>query len=225
MKKEIDFGKRLAIGCLRLPVISDAVYRDGFFRDDSNVDEELFTKIVDKAMANGYNSDASIASWAYRWVASLPGVRVVAAGMPKIEFLEDNMKTFDNFVPLNEEEYKIIDQVTEIINAKTAIACTNCKYCEEKCPKHIPAGDYFGLYNEWKRQSESSSYNDVNTSALTYGNWIEHRPSAAECIECKQCEKVCPQHLPVAKLLKEKIDGELWSCNPESMLAAKVDKM
>ena len=404
MKKEIDFGKRLAIGGLRLPVISDAVYRDGFFRDDSHVDEELFTKIVDKAMANGYNyfdtswfyhggnseraigncvaaryprdsfilsdkmpvkfmkkgsemepilgeqlkkcqvdyfdfylihaisaetynkwkdeglfeflvkkreegkfrefglslhetpefmdmiltehpevdfvmlqinyvdwnspvirsrelyetavkhgkpvvvmepckggtlanvpkeaealmkaynPDASIASWAYRWVASLPGVRVVAAGMPSMEFLEDNMKTFDHFVPLNEEEYKIIDQVVEIINQKTAIACTNCKYCEEKCPKHIPAGDYFGLYNEWRRQSESSGYNDVNTSALIYGNWIEHRPSAAECIDCRQCEKVCPQHLPVAKLLKEKIDGELWSCNPQAMLEKKVDK-
>lgn len=98
-----------------------------------------------------YNPDASIASWAYRFVASLPGVRVVSVGMPKMEFLEDNMKTFDNFKPLNEEEYKILDQVVDIINSKTAIACTNCKYCEEACPLDIPSGDFFMLYNDFYR--------------------------------------------------------------------------
>ena len=42
-------------------------------------------------LMKAYNPDASIASWAYRFVASLPGVRVVSVGMPKMEFLEDNM--------------------------------------------------------------------------------------------------------------------------------------
>lgn len=406
LKKEIDFGKRLGIGCLRLPIVGgDSEYVEGQFRDESNVDQEAFTKIVDKAMANGYNyfdtswfyhggnseraigncvaaryprdafilsdkmpvkfmkkgsemepifeeqlkrcqvdyfdfylihaissetyekwgkeglfeflvkkreegkyrefgmsmhetpeflekvltehpevdfvvlqinyidwespairarelyetamrhgkpivvmepckggtlanvppeaealmkaynPDASIASWAYRWVGSLPGVRVVSAGMPKMEFLEDNMKTFDNFRPMNEEEYKIIDQVVEIINASTAIPCTGCNYCLEKCPNKIPAGDYFALYNDWRRQGQSSSYNAVNTQALTYGSWIEHRPSAAMCTGCKLCEKVCPQHLPIADLLKNKIDGELWQCHPDSMLRSQIDKM
>ena len=53
MKKEIDFGKRLAIGCLRLPIVDNGMSALGV--DDSQVDEEAFQKIVDVAMANGYN--------------------------------------------------------------------------------------------------------------------------------------------------------------------------
>ena len=125
-----------------------------------------------------YNPDASIASWAYRFVGSLPGVRVVSVGMPRMEFLEDNMKTFDDFKPLNDEEYAIIDKVVEIINAKTAIPCTNCKYCEEACPLDIPSGDYFMLYNDYYRMTQSSDYNDVCTPAITYGFMKERRTGA-----------------------------------------------
>jgi predicted aldo/keto reductase-like oxidoreductase len=67
-----------------------------------------------------------------------PAVRVVLAGMPKMEFLLDNLKTFNDFKPLSEEVYKILDKVCRIINENTAIACTTCRYCEPVCPKNIP---------------------------------------------------------------------------------------
>lgn len=179
-------------------------------------------------LMKAYNPDASYASWAYRWVGSLPGVRVVSVGMPKMEFLEDNMKTFDNFKPMNDEEYAIIDKVVDIIAAATPIACTNCKYCEEACPFDIPSGDYFQLYNDYYRSycmGSSSDYNDVCTPAITYGFMKERRAGADKCIKCGKCEKVCPQHLPIMQLLEEKIAGELWSKNPDSMLEAKTDAM
>ena len=172
-----------------------------------------------------YNPDASFASWAYRWVASLPGVRVVSVGMPRMEFLEDNMKTFDNFVPMNDEEYAIIDKVVEIINAKTAIACTNCKYCEEACPFDIPAGDYFMLYNDYFRNGVSTDYNDVVTQAVTYGNLTERRTPAEKCVGCGLCEKVCPQHLEIATLLKEKVVDDLAMHEPSRLVKSMTDKM
>ena len=52
-----------------------------------------------KKLMKDYNPDASIASWAFRFLLSLPNVRVVSIGMPKLEFLEDNIKTFNNFSP------------------------------------------------------------------------------------------------------------------------------
>lgn len=172
-----------------------------------------------------YAPDASLASWAYRWVGSLPGVRVVSVGMPKMEFMDDNMKTFDDFKPLNEEEYAIIDKVVEIINSKTAIPCTNCKYCEEACPFDIPAGDYFQLYNDYYRMTSSTDYNDVITPAVTYSNIIERRTAADKCVACGKCEKVCPQHLKVADLLQEKVVEDMGAHDPNSLVKGMTDKM
>jgi predicted aldo/keto reductase-like oxidoreductase len=170
-----------------------------------------------KKVMKDYNPDASIASWAFRFVGSLPGVRVVLAGMPRMEFLDDNIKTFENFVPLNEEEYGIVDKVVEIINSNTAIACTYCRYCVDDCPKKIAIPDYFALYNDWRRLQKSSSENEVMTQAFYYMNWIEQgNGPASVCIKCKKCEKVCPQHLPIIQYLEEFVVGEIESYNPEA---------
>ena len=170
-----------------------------------------------KKIMKEYNPNASIASWALRFVGSLPGVRVVLAGMPRMEFFLDNVKTFEDFIPLNKEEYKIIDQVVEIINANTAIPCTVCRYCESECPNDIDIPDYFALYNDMKRLEKSSSPNDVLTQALYYGNLIEAgRGHASSCIKCKKCEKVCPQNLDIIKYLEDYIVAELESYSPEA---------
>ena len=158
------------------------------------------------ALMKDYNPDASLASWAYRFVANLPGVRVVLAGMPATEFLEDNIKTFSNLKPLNDEEYRIIDQVVGIINENTVIPCTGCRYCEEHgCPMNIPISDYFGLINDMKRFENSSNagnINRVNIQADYYESWVTNGAGAAgSCIACKKCEQVRPQHLPIAEHL------------------------
>jgi len=155
-------------------------------------------------LMKAYNPDASIASWAYRFVASLPNVRVVLAGMPKWEFFEDNIKTMTNFVPLNEKEHKIIDQVIEIINSNTAVPCTGCRYCEPMCPKNIAIPDDFALYNDRKRFENSNFKNGVNVQANFYRNFVNQgRGKASECLKCHKCEKVCPQNLPIVEHLKE----------------------
>jgi len=168
-----------------------------------------------------YNPDASIASWAYRYVGSLPGVRVVLAGMPKMEFLHDNIKTFENFTPLNEEEYKIVGKVIEIINANTAIPCTVCRYCESECPKNIAIPDYFALYND-KKRLENTSDNSVLTQAFYYGNYIEQgRGPASACINCHKCEKVCPQNLDIPKYLDACVVAELENYSAEANIAGQ----
>jgi predicted aldo/keto reductase-like oxidoreductase len=163
-----------------------------------------------------YNPDASIASWAYRFLLSLPGVRVVSVGMPKMEFLEDNIKTFENFKPLNKDEYDIIDKVVKIINDNTAIPCTYCRYCVSKCPKKIAIPDYFALYNDWNRL-RNSAQNEVMTQAFYYLNYLEQgNGPASACIKCRQCEKVCPQHLPIIDYLRDYVVAEIESFNPEA---------
>ena len=161
-----------------------------------------------EALMKAYNPNDSLASWAYRFVGTLPGVRMVLAGMPATEFLVDNIKTFNDLKPLNEEERKIIDRVIEIINENTVIPCTICRYCEDHgCPKNIPIADYFELINDMKRFENSSNagnLNRVNIQADYYESWVKNGAGAASsCISCKKCEKVCPQHLPIAEHLAE----------------------
>jgi predicted aldo/keto reductase-like oxidoreductase len=159
-------------------------------------------------LMKAYNPEASLASWAYRFVGSLPGVRMVLAGMPGTEFLLDNIKTFDDFKPLNDDEYKIIDQVIEIINETTVIPCTSCQYCiEQGCPQNILISDNFTLINDMKRyenSSNSGNLNRVNIQADYYESWVKNGAGAASsCIKCKKCEKICPQNLPIVKYLEE----------------------
>jgi predicted aldo/keto reductase-like oxidoreductase len=159
-------------------------------------------------LMKAYNPEASLASWAYRWVASLPGVRMVLAGMPSTEFLLDNLKTFNDLQPMNEEEYRILDQVIEIINENTVIPCTGCNYCiEHGCPKNIAISDFFGLINDMKRFENSSNagnINRVNIQADYYESWVKNGAGAASsCIGCRKCERICPQHLPITAYLKE----------------------
>lgn len=161
-----------------------------------------------------YNPDASLASWALRFTGSLPGVRVTLAGMPTEEFCLDDMKTFDDFKPLNDEEYAILDKVVDIITKKVPIPCTYCRYCESGCPKKIDIPDYFSMYNSMK-MVDFAEGNFVNTEGNLYAHTLEKgRGAACECIRCGKCEKVCPQSLPIMKYLEEYIAGELEETLP-----------
>lgn len=48
----------------------------------------------------------SLASWALRWVASKPNVKVVLSGMSTMEQVKDNLDTFTDFTPLSLQEKK-----------------------------------------------------------------------------------------------------------------------
>lgn len=145
-----------------------------------------------------YNPKASAASWAFRFAASQPGVVRVLSGMNSMDQVMDNAATFRDFKPITGEELDIIRQVTGIIEKNTPIACTGCAYCTHGCPKEIAIPQYFALYNSISRTTGSFS------SQAAYHNNISLRHGkAGDCIGCGQCEKACPQHLPIRDYLKD----------------------
>lgn len=141
--------------------------------------------------------DASNASWALRFAASQEGVTRVLSGMNSLEQVEDNTATFLQFEPITPEEQKVIDQVREIIERNTPIPCTGCAYCTHGCPKDIAIPHYFALYNSVSRTTGSFS-----SQAVYYNNLSLKHGKASACIGCRQCEKACPQHLPVVDHLR-----------------------
>lgn len=66
--------------------------------------------------------DSSISSWALRWVASKPNVKVVLSGMSTMEQVEDNLHTFGNFEPLSQEEAALVSQVADALKSVQKMA-------------------------------------------------------------------------------------------------------
>ena len=66
----------------------------------ANLPKDIAQKFLD------YNPDASISSWALRYVASLSNVKVVLSGMSTYDQVLDNLKTFENFEYLNENDFR-----------------------------------------------------------------------------------------------------------------------
>ena len=148
-----------------------------------------------KKIFTDYNPDASVASWAIRFCASLDNVLVVLSGMSNMEQLNDNMSYMKDFAPLNDAEKKCIDDAVKLIKSTIAIPCTACRYCTDGCPKKINIPRYFELLNESKRYGKQSFVWKYNEEKAKGG-------SPSECIACGACQKHCPQKIQIIDSLK-----------------------
>ena len=145
-----------------------------------------------------YAPQKSIASWAMRYVASLDGVMTILSGMSNAQQMNDNLDTMTHFEKINNEEAKLIKQVTDQVLSYPTIPCTKCRYCTPGCPMHIQIPDLFTAYNSAKMYGENRRYQTYYKDHSTGDYQL-----AKACIACGQCESVCPQHLEIISLLKE----------------------
>ena len=144
-----------------------------------------------------YNGEMSCASWAIRFAASLDGILTVLSGMSDTQQMEDNLSYMINFQPLNDEEQKIIEQAKQILGKTDTIPCTSCHYCTEGCPKKIPIPEIFTAMNKQIGDGKmAEAVSDYQKATDTAGK-------ASACINCRQCEKACPQHLEIARYLQQ----------------------
>lgn len=149
-----------------------------------------------KAVLEGLRG-GSAASYALRFAAGFPGMMMVLSGMSDMAQMEDNIAYMRDFKPLDEVELAAIKKVQAIFKSKHLIPCTSCRYCTDGCPKHISIPDLFATMNT------KQIYRDWN--ADYHYNVVYTAPGrkASDCIKCGKCEEVCPQHLPIRKLLED----------------------
>ncbi len=141
--------------------------------------------------------EASYASWALRFVASLEGVSVVLSGMSSLGQMEDNLSFLKDFKPLSLAEQEVIRKAQHALQQNAAIACTSCHYCTDGCPQDIPIPEIFAVSNQQKR-FPTWDHGHGPYEVATHGHG-----RASDCIQCGQCESACPQHLPIISLLGE----------------------
>ena len=148
------------------------------------------------AVLHGLNPEASYASYAVRYAASLEHVFMVLSGMSDFAQLEDNTSYMKEFAPLTAEEQEGIAKVVEELAKLPTIPCTKCRYCVDGCPQKINIPALFTAYNNVVQ------FGDNAVSRRSYENAIKERGLASACVECGLCEAQCPQHLEIRELLK-----------------------
>lgn len=143
-----------------------------------------------------YHPNKSISSWALRWVASHPNVKVILSGMSNLEHVKDNLDTFNHYVPLNSDEMKCIEQVTQIIKSRTKNGCTGCEYCMP-CPHGVNIPRNFKIWNDL------SIYQNEAQAIRRYWKDMPASDRSDMCQACGACEAVCPQSLQIIRDLQQ----------------------
>ena len=144
----------------------------------------------------------SNASFALRFAAGFDNMMMVLSGMSTIGQMQENISFMADPEKLNDEETAAVNRVREIFTSLNMIPCTACHYCvlDNDCPKDIRIPELFSCYN---LKTTFQSWNqDYYYTINTRGHG-----KASDCLKCGKCEKICPQHLPIRKLL-EQVAGE-----------------
>ena len=142
--------------------------------------------------------DESTVAWAFRFIQGIPEVCVTLSGMSNFEQLKENIQTFAEDKPLNEEESAALQAVVDEMLGRGTVPCTACHYCTSHCPQGLDIPKLLEMYNEaivtgGKGGFIPSMY--VNTLPE------DKRPDA--CIGCGSCAAVCPQQIDIPGTLAD----------------------
>ena len=121
--------------------------------------------------------------------------------MSTMEQLEDNLRTFTAFQPLDSGEQAVLERAAAEFKRLVKNGCTGCRYCMP-CPMGVDIPDNFSIWNKLGMFG--------NKDAIRQ-QWTARFPDAEKaihCVRCGKCEAVCPQHLPIRDSLA-KLQTEL----------------
>jgi predicted aldo/keto reductase-like oxidoreductase len=166
--------------------------------------------------------ERSIASWAFRYVGSFPRVLCALSGMTYMEHLQDNLETYLDFQPLDDEEKKMLLDIATMMEDYPLVKCTACNYCMP-CPYGINIPGIFKFYNDnitagtYVKSKEQEHYARARRKyLLAYNEAIPTVRQADHCIACRRCERDCPQNIRIPDELR-RIDRYIESLKRETI--------
>jgi len=139
----------------------------------------------------------STAAMGLSFVMSNPYVTTVPSGMTSVDEVEQNVEIAENFVPMTQAEREQLVHALEHFKALGERFCTGCNYCRD-CPNGVKIAALFNIRNyyvvfglkEWALRS--------------YERLKSKHP--INCTECGECEKKCPNGIPIIAQIKEVVN-------------------
>ena len=151
------------------------------------------------------NPQGSIASWAFRFAGSQPGVLSVLSGMTYMEHLQDNIRTFSPLKTLSQDELDFLEETAQLLNTYPTIPCNDCKYCMP-CPYGLDIPAILLHYNKCVNEGlvttdkEDDDYMKARRAYLiSYDRAVPELRQADRCIGCGKCIEHCPQHIKIPR--------------------------
>ncbi len=147
--------------------------------------------------------DRSVASWAFRYCGTMPGVLTVLSGMTYMEHLQDNLRSFCPLVPLSDSDLKYLYDTADIMLQFPTIPCNDCKYCMP-CPYGIDIPAIMVHYNKCVNEgnvpedTQAANYREARRAFLVgYDRSVPKLRQASHCTGCNQCSPHCPQKIDI----------------------------
>lgn len=137
---------------------------------------------------------------ALRFAIACPQITIALVGFTTTEHVDAACAIADAAEPFSDAD---LERVREHLGENMNEMCTGCGYCKD-CPNDLPVPSYMQFYNEKALfgKDDEAMINDVNFQH-TWGLLVGRQASAADCVECAECEEACTQHLPIVARMKE----------------------
>ena len=151
----------------------------------------------------------SVASWAFRYIASKPDVLTVLSGMTYMEHLQDNIRSYSPLEPLTSEEQEWLEgETASLIKSYPTIDCNDCKYCMP-CPYGLDIPAILTHYNrcvnrgQVPESQQAKNYQEARRAFLVgYDRSVPRLRQADHCIQCRACVPHCPQQIDIPAQLQ-----------------------
>jgi len=152
------------------------------------------------------------ADWGLRWLWNQAEVSIVLSGMSAMQHVTENIASAENarINSLTEPELALIDRVRTKYQEICPVPCTRCEYCLP-CPNEVNIPRLFELLNH------GVMYNELERARKQYQE-LPETTRADMCIQCLQCESLCPQGIPISEWLV-RVDEILGQGQPYELRA------
>jgi predicted aldo/keto reductase-like oxidoreductase len=143
------------------------------------------------ALWDAAKNKRTAADWALQWVWNHPEVSLLLSGMSTMEQVKQNIESANKSGTrvLTTDEIALIGKVRDKYQELCPIPCTKCEYCLP-CPNGVKIPRIFEIYND------GIMYDKPEIARRSY-QFLGDEERADSCIQCGNCEELCPQSIEI----------------------------